>query len=152
MAYIADDARRELLDTIAAATDGLGAALAALGEAYELLDEHLADVLEQQLFRPVQLAYGRATRAHAQFAARHGLVGRQFEAQAPGHPSQGAKGFVEGAVEAVRAADGALAALQDSLLPVEVGDAQLRADLAELRELVGGLPQRARELLRTLGR
>lgn len=152
MAYTADEGRRRLLDALAAATDDLGAALVALGEAYEQLDERLADALEEQLFRPAQLAYGRATRSHGQFAARHGLAGRAFQAQRPGHPSQGARGFVESAVEAIRAADGALAELQDSLLPVEVGDAQLRAELADLRELVAQLPQRARELLRTLGR
>jgi hypothetical protein len=55
-------------------------------------------------------------------------------------------------VEAVREADGTLSTLQDSLLPVEVGDAQLRAELADLREILGQLPQRARELVRTIGR
>jgi hypothetical protein len=109
-------------------------------------------VLEEQLFRPVQLAYGRATRAHGQFAARHALEGRTFEARSAGLPSLGAKGFIESAVEAVREADGTLATLQDSLLPVEVGDAQLRAELADLRELMGHLPHQARELVRTLGR
>jgi hypothetical protein len=37
-------------------------------------------------------------------------------------------------------------------LPVDVGDAELRAALAELRELVGGVSQRARELVRVIGR
>ena len=36
--------------------------------------------------------------------------------------------------------------------PVEVGDAELRAGLAEVRELLGDLRARARELTRTLGR
>jgi hypothetical protein len=152
MAYAAADARQQLLDTIADATDELGLALAALGEAYEQLDEHTADRLEEQLFRPVQLAYGRATRTHGQFAARHGLETRTFDPQSAGLPSLGAKGFIESAVEAVREADGTLSTLQDSLLPVEVGDAQLRAELADLRELMGQLPQRARELVRTIGR
>ena len=152
MAYSAADGRTQLLDTLADAADELGLALAALGEAYEQLDDHHADLLEERLFRPVQLAYGRATRAHGQFAARHGLEGRTFEARSAGLPSLGAKGFIASAVEAVREADGTLATLQDSLLPVEVGDAQIRAELADLRELVGHLPQDARELLRTLGR
>jgi hypothetical protein len=152
MAYSAADGRQQLLDTLADATDELGLALAALGEAYEQLDEHTADVLEEQLFRPVQLAYGRATRSHGQFAARHGREGRTFEARSAGLPSLGAKGFIESAVEAVREADGTLATLQDSLLPVEVGDPQLRAELADLRELMARLPQQARELVRTLGR
>jgi len=55
-------------------------------------------------------------------------------------------------VAAVAAADGALSALQDSMLPAEVGDAELRAALANVRELLGGVRQRARELERTLGR
>ena len=38
MAYDTAEARQELLDDVAAATDRLGVALAALGEAYEQLD------------------------------------------------------------------------------------------------------------------
>jgi hypothetical protein len=152
MAYSAADGRQQLLDTLADAADELGLALAALGEAYEKLDEHTADALEEQLFRPLQLAYGRATRCHSQFAARHGLEDRTFEARSAGLPSLGAKGFIESAVEAVREADGTLATLQDSLLPVEVGDAQVRAELSDLRELMTHMPQHARELMRTIGR
>ncbi|TMK24264.1 MAG: hypothetical protein E6G62_08820, partial [Actinobacteria bacterium] len=73
MPYTTADARQQLLDAVAEATEALAAALAALGEAYEQLDERNADVLEQELFRPVQLAYGRARRTHAAFAERHGL-------------------------------------------------------------------------------
>ena len=36
--------------------------------------------------------------------------------------------------------------------PVEVGDAELRAGLAEVRELVADLGLRGREFLRTFGR
>lgn len=152
MAYSAADARQQLLDTLADATDALGLALTALGEAYEQLDDHAAGMLEEQLFRPVQLAYGRASRAHGQFAARHGRESRSFEARPAGLPSLGAKGFIASAVDAVREAEGTLATLQDSLLPVEVGDEQLRAELADLRALMAPLPQQAHELVRTLGR
>jgi hypothetical protein len=62
------------------------------------------------------------------------------------------KGFIGNAVNAAAEADGALSALQDSMLPTEVGDAQLRAALTEVRELLGGVRQRARELERTVGR
>ena len=55
------------------------------------------------------------------------------------------------AVEAVASVDSALATLQDSMLPIEVGDADLRAGLQQVRELLGGLSGRARELVRTLG-
>ena len=37
-------------------------------------------------------------------------------------------------------------------MPVEVGDTELRAGLAEARELVGPLTNRAREIVRVLGR
>jgi len=53
---------------------------------------------------------------------------------------------------AVGRANSTLAELQDSLLPVEVGDPQLRAALADLRQLVGGFAERAREVVRTIGR
>jgi hypothetical protein len=152
MAYAAGEAREQLLDTVASATDELGRALAALGAAYEQLDERSADRLEEQLFRPVQVAYGRAQRTHAGFADRHGLPGRSFEPSVAGRASQGARSFLETAVEAVGEADHLLTEIQDSMMPVEVGDAELRAGLAEVRELVGPLPTRARELGRVLGR
>ena len=37
-------------------------------------------------------------------------------------------------------------------MPIEVGDAELRAGLAKVRELVADVPQRARALGRTFGR
>jgi hypothetical protein len=55
-------------------------------------------------------------------------------------------------VEAVGKADRAIATLQDSMLPIEVGDAELRAGLQDVRRLIAGLPEQAREILRTLGR
>jgi hypothetical protein len=152
MAYAASDARRQLLDSLAQATDELGFALACLAEAYEILDARNADRLEEELFRPVQAAYGRGQLSHTEFAGRHGLPGRTFEQPPAGVPSGGARGFINRAVEAIAEADGALTALQDSMLPVEVGDAALRSDLATVRDRIRGLPERARELLRTLGR
>jgi hypothetical protein len=152
MAYTNADARQQLLDVLADAADEIAHALAALGEAYELLDEHAADLLEAAMFRPVQHAYGRAQRTHVEFADRYELPRRTFEGQSAGLPSLGAKGFVEVAVEACTRADGALATLQDSMLPVEVGDADVRAGISEVRELLGGVRARARELLRTFGR
>lgn len=146
------EARQQLLDTLAEATDDIGSALTSLGAAYEQLDEYHAGELEEKLFRPVQLAYGRARRAHAGFAGRHGLADRKFEPPTPGLASIGAKGFIDSAMVAVGRADSALATLQDSLLPVEVGDPELRAALAELRELVGGLARQARDVVRMFGR
>jgi hypothetical protein len=152
MAYVAREARQELLDDIAAAIDRLAVALAALGAAYEQVDDQAADRLEDRLFRPAQTAYGRARRTHGGFAARHGLGGRPFEPASAGAPSQGARTLIDRAVEAIAESDTILAELQDSMRPVEVGDAELRAGLAAVRELLAPLPERARELTRTLGR
>jgi hypothetical protein len=152
MAYTSAEARQELLDAIAEAVEGIGLALAALGAAYDQLDERNADRLEEELFRPIQLAYGRATSTYARFADRHNMTPRAFTAPSPGIPSTGAKGFIDNAVDAADEADRALSALQDSSLPTEVGDVELRAALTEVRELLGDVRQRARELERTLGR
>jgi len=62
------------------------------------------------------------------------------------------KGFLERALEAIAEADGVLTDLQDSLRPVEVGDPELRAGLAEVRALLGDLPERANRFLSTFGR
>jgi hypothetical protein len=150
--YVSAEARQELLDTIADAIDELGVALAALGEAYEQLDERTADTLEERLFRPVQTAYGRAQRTHAGFAQRFGLNARTFQPATRGVPSTGVKGFVADAVDAVAQADSDLAELQDSMMPVEVGDAELRTGLADVRELLADVRARADGLLRTFGR
>jgi hypothetical protein len=150
--YTSAEARQELLDAFAEAVERIGLALAALGAAYEQLDERNADRLEAELFGPVQRAYGRAKSTYAQFAERHGMPSRTFEAPSPGIPSTGAKGFIDNAVNAAAEADSALSALQDSSLPTEVGDVELRAALTDVRELLGGVRQRARELERTLGR
>ena len=152
MAYIAGEARQEMLDTLGEAIDEIAAALAALGGAYEQLSTVPADRLEEELFRPVQTAYGRAKRTHAGFAQRHGLPGRTFTPAPQGLPSTGIRGFVDSAVDSVAEADAVLAELQDSMMPVEVGDPELRAGLAEVRELLGDVRARAREFVRTLGR
>lgn len=150
--YTTADARQQLLDTVAEAADRVGAALSSLGEAYERLDERNADAVEETLFRPAQTAYGRVRRAHAGFAARHGLPGREFESAIAGAPAHGARGFLDSAVAAIADADRLLATLQDSMLPVEVGDVELRADLEQVRALLAGFGGRARALERTLGR
>jgi hypothetical protein len=152
MAYVSGEARQDLLEAVADATDELSGALAALGAAYEQLDEQAADRLEEALFRPAQLAYGRIRRTHAGFAERSGLPGRTFSPASAGLPSQGVRGFLDNAIEAIEMADGTLADLQDSMRPVEVGDAELRAGLSEVRELLGPLPERARRFMGTVGR
>lgn len=152
MAFVSAEARKSLLDEISKSVDELAVALAALGDAYEQLDEPTADRLEEDVFRPLQLAYGRAKRTHTDFADRYGIMRRVFRPANSRAPSNGVKGFVDDAIEAIVAADEGLAELQDSMLPVEVGDERLRAGLAEVRRMLDGLPDRARRFISVLGR
>lgn len=152
MARSALEAREQILADLAIAIEQMALAAACLGAAFELLDDLTADRLEAELFRPVQKAFGRAKRTHGQFAVRVGLPGYEFDAPSAGLPSQGVKSFIERAVEASAAGGRTVADLQDSMLPIEAGDPELRTGLAEVRELVDEMPGRAREFLRTLGR
>ena len=145
-------ARQDLLDTIAAAIDDIAFALASVGEAYDRLEENTADRLEETLFRPVQSAYGRAKRTHAEFAARYGLPGREFASGHAAVASHGAGPAIEDAVAAAARADETLSELQDSMAPIEFGDPELRAGLAEVRTLLAQVPLNARQFLRTMGR
>ena len=152
MAYTEVEARVQLLDELAGATDHLGEALTSLGAAYEQLDEQQADRLEDQLFRPVQRAYGRAKRTHTQFASRYRLGDREFTMPSPRLRSIGVLGFIEDAVRAVERADLELVALQESSIAIEVGDVDLRAGVAEVRQLIGGLSEVARSFVGSFGR
>jgi hypothetical protein len=152
MAYTTAEGREQVLSDLAVAVDQIADALARLGEAYEQLDEQHADVLEEQLFRPVQSAYGRAKRTHTEFAARSGLKSRVFAQHSPGLQSQSVQELIERAADAAQDADQSIAELQDSMLPVEVGDPELRAGLSGVRETLAAVPGRARALVRTVGR
>jgi hypothetical protein len=152
MTYVTSEARQELLETIGQAIDEINVALAALGAAYEALDERSGDRLEEQLFRPTQAAYAKAKRTHAGFAQRYSLQGRDFASASSGLPSQGVKGFLENAREALEEADGILSELQDSMMPVEVGDPELRAGLADVRETLAPLPAAAERASSLFGR
>ena len=152
MAITAYEAREQILDDLAAAVETLALAVACLGEAYDRLSVDSADRLEAELFRPAQRAFGRSKRTHAQFAERIGLDGRQFISPSPGAQSQTVKDLVEKAVTAGAEADRLIAELQDSMLPIEFGDPELRTGLTESRALLADLPTSARQFLRTLGR
>ena len=152
MTYITAEARQELLDTVAEAADEIGTALAALGDAYEQLDDASADTLEEQLFRPAQQAYGRAKRTHQEFASRHGLPAHAFKAPAHQRPSAGVKDLIEVTVDGVEQAEAILVELQNSMSPVEVGDPELRAGLAEVRELLAQISARAEFFVSRFGR
>ncbi len=153
MSFSAADGRTQVLAEVATATEAIGTALTELGEAYELVDERSGDQLEEELFGPVQRAYARAQRTHREFAAAHGAPTVAFTAPAHGHGRPGdARDALERAGSDLALADGTLATLQDSMLPVEVGDPELRAGITAVRELIAPLPASARALLRILGR
>jgi hypothetical protein len=152
MAYTSEQARAQVLDELAAAIDRLAVALAALGEAYETVDEDTAARLERELFQPVQGAHGRACRAHAEFAAAHGISRRGFRPGSPGPHATDPRVYLERAIEASGQADRLLAELQDSMLPVEVGDRRLRDGLTVTRGLISRVPARGRQLARAIGR
>ena len=152
MAYVTAEARQELLDAVAEAIDELATAIAAMGDAYEMLDEQGADRLESELFKPMQTAYGRAKRTYTDFAGRHGLRTRDFRAADPGAVAHQVREVIERAAEAVTEADELIITLQDSLKPVEVGDPELRAGLSEIRRLIGDLPARSERFVNLVGR
>jgi len=152
MSYTNADGRTQLLSEVERAATLISGALSSLGEAYEWLDEQSAERLEQELFRPAQAALGRVRRTYDQFATAHGLPPSSLCDSLPtGRPGD-ARGAIERAVQDAQAADTVLSTLQDSMLPVEVGDPAVRAGLAAVRESLSPVPSRARELLRVLGR
>jgi hypothetical protein len=152
MPHSSTDARVQLLDVLAAAAERLNLALGLLGAAYELLDENTAEQLERDLFGPVQHAYGRLRRTHTEFAARHGLPPRDFPPSPEAAPAHGVHGLLDDATVEVAEADDELGTLQDTLLPVEVGDRELRDGITETRARIALVPDAARRLLRTFGR
>jgi hypothetical protein len=152
MAYSAVEARTQILEDMTAAADELGVALACLTEAYEALDEDAADALEGRMFRPVQTSFGRLKRTHTEFAGRYGLPERPFGSASSGTHSSDPKVYIERAVEAAEDAERRIAELQDSMLPVDVGDPELRAGLSDTRALLADVPAEGRRLLRTFGR
>ncbi len=152
MSYTTAEGRERILRDLAEATAQIELALGYLSDAYELVDVNVADRLEEQLFAPVQAALARAKRTHAEFARRAGMSGSGREAPGGGHRPHTARDLLEAAAEAIEQADQWIAELQDSMLPVEVGDPELRAGLAETRTVIAPLPARATEFVRTLGR
>ena len=145
MAYVTAEARQQLLDDLAIAIDELGTALAALGAAYELLDERQRRPARGRALpaasRPPTAARSARTRRSPRATRCRAARSRS---RPPACRRRACRSFLERAVEAVDEADDALVELQDSMLPVEVGDRELRAGLAEVRTLVEALRARAR--------
>ncbi len=152
MAITREEAQEQILEELTAATDRIALAVACLGEAYELLSDDAGDRLEAEIFRPAQKAYGRAKRTHDGFAQRVDRPTMILEPPSAGRSSQGVQSFVDRAVEASGDADQMVAEIQDSMMPIEFGDAELRAGLAGVREQLSGIPRAAAPFLSTLGR
>ncbi|MBV8955471.1 MAG: hypothetical protein JO153_04400 [Solirubrobacterales bacterium] len=152
MSYTTAQARERILRELGLAASQIGLALDYLSEAYEQVDANLADQLEETLFAPVQAAYARARRTATEFVSRHALAERDGSLPAAPSRPHGPAALIEAASHAVERADQWIGELQDSMLPVEVGDEALRAGLADTRSLLSALPTRARELVRILGR
>ncbi|MBV8431164.1 MAG: hypothetical protein JO244_08385, partial [Solirubrobacterales bacterium] len=127
-------------------------AIGALGEAYEAADERTADEIESRLFRPAQAAYGRARRTRTGFAERYQLSPEPVAPVPAPAPSGDPRVHLERGIEALEQADHIIAEMQDSMLPVEVGDRELRDGLTETRELIAAAPAQGRQLLRLIGR
>jgi len=152
VSFTAAEGRQEILDQLAGAIALLATAVATLSVAYERLDEQRSDALEEQLFRPVQLAYGRSRRTYDEFADRAGVPRLDAADGSPGPEHQDAIALIQRSAESVEAADAAIADLQDSMLPVEVGDQELRAGLSATRSLIDQVPALAQRFVRTVGR
>ena len=151
MAYTTHEGRTQILEDTAQAAAELARAITALGEAYEHLDEQTAELMEQRLFRPLQGAYGQLNRTRSEFAQRTKLVAAEVPAVTVPAP-EGPRASLEHAADAISDADQMLAELQDTLLPVEVGDQPLRAGLSDVRSAIGRLPELCDEMIRTVGR
>ncbi len=79
MGYTTEEGRTQILDEAGAAVDQLSIAVAALGEAYEHLDEAAGDRMEADLFRPLQSAYGHwLKRTLGEFAPALGSADPRF--------------------------------------------------------------------------
>ncbi len=152
MAYTSESARRQLLDQLGEAVEHLSAAIGALGEAYEAADARTGGELEARLFRPVQAAYGRLRRTRAGFAERYGLAEDPAGSAPMSAPSADPRVHLERAIQAIERADLVISEMQDSMLPVEVGDRELRDGLMEVRELLAAAPGEGRQLVRLVGR
>jgi len=152
VAYTDLEGREGLSARLGEAVEYLGEGLGSLGEAYESLDDQTADTLEEKLFGPMQRAYGRAKKTYSDFAARHGLEGRTFDAPASPVTSGKAADLIAAVAGSAEAAEYALTELQDDPAFLEVGDQELRAGVVSVREPIAHVPRDARLMLRMLGR
>jgi len=152
VAYTDLEGREALMARLGEAVEYLGEGIGSLGDAYETLDDQTADTLEEKLFGPMQRAYGRAKKTYSDFAARHGLEGRTFDAPASPVTSGKAADLIAAVAGSAEAAEYALTELQDDPAFLAVGDRELRAGVVSVREPIANVPRDARQMLRMLGR
>ena len=153
MTYTSDEGRRELLGATAEAADTIGVALAALGAAYELVDDDTARSAGVGAVRAGAggVRAGEAGHARVRGAARAAAsafavadAGRAFGAARAATSSRRSRRSSTPTTSSP--------SCRTRCCPVEVGDPELRAALADVRTRLGEVPVRAAELLRTLGR
>ena len=131
VSYIAGEARQEMLDTLGDAIDEIAAALCGSRRGVRSSSARFPPTGSRRSCsarsRPRTGVRSRPTPASP--SGRGCPAGRSLP-RLQGLPSTGIRGFVDSAVESVAEADAELAELQDSMMPVEVGDPELRAGLA----------------------
>jgi hypothetical protein len=125
MSYTTAEGREQILRELDQASAQIELALGYLSDAYELVDVNLADRLEEQLFGPVQASLARARRTHSEFARRVGMQADSAKAPLGGAQPHGARALIEAAADAIDQSDHWISELQDSMLPVDVGDPEL---------------------------
>jgi hypothetical protein len=152
VAYTNLEGREGLLEALAESTEQIGASLEFLSAAHGRLDDQSAERLEERLFGAAQRAYATARKAYSGFAARHGLTTRGFDQPSEPPASLKSAELIEKAAAEAEGADEMLSGLQDDQALIEVGDVELRSGVADVRQAIGVVPGRAREMLRTLGR
>ena len=152
MAYTNAQAREQLLAELAAAADEVGLALACLGEATSSSTRPPPSASRTSCSARSRRPTGRRSAPTPNSPAGTGLPEHEFEAARPQVREHDASAIMERAAAAVSRADLALATLQDSMLPVDVGDPPLRAGLEQVRMALADTSRRTREITRTLGR
>ena len=152
MAFTTREAHEQIVNELGWAVGQIALASECLSDAYEELDVTTADRLEEELYRPLQRAFGRAKRTLVDFAAQTGLEPSEGEPDSAGPPRLTVKQKIERAL--ALAADGGqrIAELQDSDMAIASANAELRAGLAETRRLLAELCSRGPSFLRSFGR
>src|SRR5215469_14164003 len=101
MSYTNQEGRERIVRDLASASEQIELALSYLTDAYELVDEGLADRIEEELFSPVQASFGRARRTLGEFTRRYQLRDSATPPAASGARPHGARELVQSAADAI---------------------------------------------------